>query len=365
MYLQKLSLKNFRNYESLDVSFNKSVNVFIGKNGQGKTNILESIYFLSFLKSHRTNKNIDLITFNKDNTNINASLILENSKNLNVGVFIDTINKKRIFVNSMKVLKISEFLGYVKSIMFSPEDLKLIKESPPIRRKFLDMSISQINNKYLRYIISYNKLLNMKNSLLKKHPIDETLLDIYDEKISIYSSFIICRRIEYINILKDISYKLHERISNFREKLNIEYINFLHGSLKSFCNDCNITDIILDILRKNRKIDKVKKFSTIGIHRDDFKVYLNGKQMYNYSSQGQQRSAVISIKFAVIEIIKKLTNNHPILLLDDILSELDKSRRDFILNSVDNTQTFITCTELQEKILNSFKIFDVEDGKIL
>lgn len=364
MYLQELTLKNFRNYENINIEFDRNTNVFIGENGQGKTNIIESIFFSSFLKSHRTNKNMDLIKFDEKQFLIEIKLYLDNSKKINIKVLLDNTSKKNIFINNIKTLKVSDFIGSIKSIIFSPEDLKLIKESPMIRRKFLDMSISQIDNKYLKFIIDYNKLMSMKNNLLKKEIIDERLLDVYDEQISFCSNFIIRKRFEYIEILQEISRILHEKISDFKEKLSIKYVNFLNVNFKNLHTDIDITGNIFDILKRNRKIDKIRKFSTVGIHRDDFSVFLNDRQMINYSSQGQQRSAVISIKFAIVEIIKKMTNEYPVLLLDDMLSELDKNRRNFILNFIENTQTFITCTELQEKIFNSCKIFNVKNGSI-
>lgn len=365
MYLSNLYLKNFRNYEELKINFNSKLNIFIGENAQGKTNILESIFFCSLLKSHRTNKINNLIRFGEDMFIIEIKGKKDNSKDIETNIVLNSDGKKFISSNNLKVQKISDFIGYIKVVMFSPEDLKIIKESPVIRRKFLDMSISQLDNKYLKYIIGYNKVLNMKNILLKNEIIDDTLLDVYDYQISTFSEFIIRKRIDYIKYLNKFSCELHDKISNFNEKLKIIYKTFLNLECDELEENIDIRSEIFDILKKNRKNDKIKRFSTIGIHRDDFVVYLNERQIFNYSSQGQQRSATISIKLAIVEMIKKFTGEYPVLLLDDILSELDKSRRNFVLNFIENIQTFITGTDINECISNDYSIFNIKNGMVL
>ena len=205
----------------------------------------------------------------------------------------------------------------------------------------------------------------MKNNLLKQQKIDDMLLDVYDEQIAFYSDVIINKRFMYLNKLKYFCVKLHNEISNYYEKLNITYKNFLNLDFENLNDNIDIKNNIFDILKENRKIDKFKKFSTIGVHKDDFIIWMNNKQISNYSSQGQQRSAVISIKLGIIEIIKSLTQEYPVLLLDDILSELDKNRRNFILNFIKNAQTFITGTDLYESIVDSHKVFNIYNGKVL
>ncbi len=364
MHLKSLFLRNFRNYNELQLDFHEKLNVFVGENGQGKTNILESIFFSSVLKSHRTNKNLNLIKFGEECFEINLKGKKDNLKEFEANVFLNTSSKKRLFLNSLKIEKISDFIGYIKVVMFSPEDLKIVKESPSIRRRFLDMNLSQIDNSYLKALINYNKVLKDKNNILKQEKIDFSLIDVYDTQLSFYSSVIMEKRYKYINMLDFYSSNIHKKISNFNEKIKISYNTFLD------INNCNfikgdIKGEIFDILKKNRKNDLNKKFCTLGIHRDDFNVFLNDKSIFNYSSQGQQRSCVISIKLGVVEMIKETLGEYPILLLDDILSELDKNRKNFILNFIDNIQTFITGTELSESIFNSHKVFNVNSGKIL
>lgn len=365
MYLSNLILKNFRNYKNLEIGFHEKLNVFVGENAQGKTNVLESIFFSSFLKSHRTNKNFNLIKFGEEDSEINLSGKRENLKCFEVGLKLNSrSSKKDLFLNGIRIVKSSDFIGYIKVVMFSPEDLKIVKESPAIRRKFLDMNLSQIDNKYLRALINYNKVIKYKNSLLKKDKIDLSLLDVYDEQLSLYSSVIMRKRFNYLKALNFFSQSIHEKISKSSEKIGIDYNTFLDIDKFNLSED-DIKNKIFAILKKNRKLDLFKKVCSLGIHKDDFNVKLNDHSVINYSSQGQQRSSVISIKLGVVEIIKEFLGEYPVLLLDDILSELDRDRRNFVLNFIENIQTFITCTELNERVLSTHKTFNVSNGRIL
>lgn len=364
MHLENLFLRNFRNYSELQLDFHEKLNVFVGENGQGKTNVLESIFFSSLLKSHRTNKNLNLIKFGQESFEINLRGKKDNLKEFEANLVLNSSSKKILFLNSLKIEKISDFIGYIKVVMFSPEDLKIVKESPAIRRRFLDMNLSQIDNSYLKALINYNKVLKDKNNILKQEKIDFSLIDVYDQQLSLYSSIIIKKRYEYISMLDVYSSNIHKNFSNFNEKINISYNTFLNLNNGKLIKD-DIKGEIFDILKKNRKVDLIKKCCTLGIHRDDFSIFLNNKSIFNYSSQGQQRSSVISIKLGIVEMIKEFLGEYPILLLDDILSELDKNRKNFILNFIDNIQTFITGTELSESIFNSHKVFNVNSGKIL
>lgn len=365
MYLQKLRLKNFRNYKFLELEFDEKLNIFIGENGQGKTNILESIFFSFILKSHRTNKTLDLIKFEEQQFDIELLCKRYDLKTINVNVTFDRNRKKTIFTNNIKIQKISDFIGCVKVVMFSPEDLKIVKESSQIRRRFLDMCISQVDKMYLKTIINYNHVLNMKNSLLKSDYIDEKLLDVYDYQISNFSELIINKRFQYLNQLNKFASNMHNSISMFNEELNITYNNLLDEDFSNLNSAVDIKNRIFDILKEKRKLDKLKKISTIGVHKEDFIIFINNKKVSDYSSQGQQRSAIISIKLGIVELIKNLTKEYPILLLDDILSELDKKRREFVVNFIKNAQTFITNTDLQENIQGSYKVFNIYNGKVL
>lgn len=363
MWVSDINLINFRNYKEENINLHKELNIFIGNNGEGKTNILEAIYFLSLLKSHRTTKTNTLINFNEDHFEIFVSLIKDNHKKMSGYIHMNHTGKKIVKINGLNILKLSDFIGNFKAVMFSPEDMKIIKESPTIRRKFLDISISQIDKLYLNSIINYSKILSLKNSALKQKKIDNNLLDIYDEQLSIYSDIIINKRFNYINLLNDISGKIHKDISSEMEKLEIEYSTLLN--LDMISNNFDIKNKVFGILKKNREIDIIRKFSNKGIHKDDFLILINGRHASQYSSQGQQKSGIISIKLAMVKIIKNITNEYPILLLDDILSELDVKRRRFLVNFIPEVQTFITSTEIYEDISRPSKVFNIIKGKVI
>ncbi len=365
MKLKKLTLKNFRNYKDITLDFHDDLNVFIGNNGEGKTNILESIYVSSLLKSHRTNKISSLINFGEREFHIYFEFVLDNMKKMRGFSIVNDLSKKRLNINGLDIKRLYDFIGCIKVIMFSPEDMKLIKESPSIRRKFLDISISQIDRFYLDSIIKYNKTLYLRNSLLKKGIVDEVLLDVYDEKLSGYNADIILKRYDYINKLNTSCREVHKNLSKSSEELYIDYKTFIDREYIDKYDKNRIIHEILDILRKNRNLDKIKGNTSKGIHKDDFKIFINRKEALEYASQGQQRSSIISIKLGIVRIIKEITSEYPILLLDDILSELDKERRNFILNFIPDIQTFITSTELYENIYKSCKIFTIKDGSII
>ncbi len=363
MYFNDIRLKNFRNYKNISINLHKDLNILIGNNGEGKTNILESIYFLSLLKSHRTIKLNDLINFKEEYTEIFTNITNDNDKKIVTYLKFDKLKGKNVSINNLDINRLADFIGYIKVVMIAPEDMKIIKDSPSIRRKFLDINISQIDKIYLKSILKYNKVLNLKNNLLKEKNINDKLLDVYDEQISLCSGIIINKRLQYIDMLNKFSKSIHNDISCNKENINIVYKSFI--DLDVYKNNENMKNKILDILKNNRNIDKIKKSSSSGIHRDDFMIFINNMEALNYSSQGQQKSAIISIKLSIVKIIKEITKEYPVLLLDDILSELDSKRRKFLLNFLPYVQTFITCTEIHEKILRPCKIFNISKGEIL
>ena len=316
MFIKKLMLLNYRNYKNVNIDFSRNVNVFMGDNAQGKTNILESIYYCGLAKSHRTSKDRELINWDEDGAYISLSIGKERlDKRIDINILKD--GKKAIRVNSIKINKIGELFGTFNVVMFSPEDLKIIKESPGIRRRFIDMELCQINNRYYYNLVQYNKVLNERNTLLKSRKITDDILDIYDEQLIKFGEYI-------------------------KEKFR-------------------------SCLIKNRKRDKEKGITTVGPHRDDFIVLINNIDTKSYGSQGQQRTAVLTMKFSSLKIIKEITGEYPVLLLDDVLSELDFNRKKYILSTINNIQTIITCTgisDICEYLDNESKIFKVQEGHI-
>ncbi|MFL0197909.1 DNA replication/repair protein RecF [Clostridium sp. WILCCON 0269] len=361
MYIKYLKLINFRNYKELDIEFDKNINIFIGDNAQGKTNILESMYYCSIGKSPRTNKDKELINWDNKEAYIKVH-ILKKSLNKKIEIKIFKEGKKGININSIKISKLSELMGVFNVVMFSPEDLKIVKESPAFRRKFLDIELCKFSKRYYYSLVQYNKVLSQRNALLrnwnKSNNVD--ILQIYDKQLSQYGSIIIILRNKYIKKLNGKGKVIHSDITSGVENIEFKYMTCL-------TNFDRIEDNMLKVLELNRKQDIYKGNTLYGPHRDDFIVNINGINVRNFGSQGQQRTSILTIKFASLEIIKEITGEYPVLLLDDVLSELDKNRQKYILNSINKIQTFITCTgvdDIRKNIVGEAQLFVVKKGKV-
>lgn len=354
MYVKYLKLKNYRNYEELYIELNSKVNVFIGDNAQGKTNILESIYFCSIGKSHRTNKDKELISWDRKEASMSVYVAKERlDKKIDISIFRE--GKKSMSINTIKVNKVSDLIGTLNVVMFSPEDLKIVKESPSHRRRFMDIELCKLNKKYYYNLVQYNKVLDERNSALKKwRQMNEDILDIYDEQIAGFGSYIISERQKFIDKLNEKGSKIHRDITSGNEEIHFGYVT------------CGADDIGRS-LRENRVKDFERKTTSTGPHRDDFDIRINGIDTRSYGSQGQQRTSVLTIKFATIEIIKEMTGEYPVLLLDDVLSELDINRQKYILNSINSIQTIITCTgisDIKEYLDDGAAIYKVSSGSV-
>ncbi|WP_195963826.1 DNA replication/repair protein RecF [Clostridium cuniculi] len=360
MFIKRLQMLNYRNYNVLDISLGPHVNVFMGDNAQGKTNILEGIYYCAFARSHRTSKDRELINWNSNNALLSITVGRERlDKRIDISILKD--GKKAIQVNKIKIKKIGELFGNFNVVMFSPEDLKIIKDSPGVRRKFIDMELCQLNPKYYYNLVQYNKVLNERNSILRNRNINKDILDVYDMQLVEFGYNIIIDRLEYIQKLNKYSAKIHSDITSGKEKIEFKYISAIKDLE-------NIKENFYSLLEKNRSRDCERGITSIGPHRDDFTVLINDIDTKSYGSQGQQRTAVLTIKFSSLKIIKELTGEHPVLLLDDVLSELDFSRKRYILSTIGDIQTIITCTgieDLYEYLDDKSKVFKVKDGEIL
>lgn len=360
MYIKRLQMLNYRNYKSLNITLGKNVNVFMGDNAQGKTNILEAIYYCAFAKSHRTSKDRELINWNSDSAYVSLLVGKDRlDKNIDINILKD--GKKAIKINKIKVSKIGELFGNFNVVMFSPEDLKIIKDSPGVRRKFIDMELCQLNSKYYYNLVQYNKVLNERNVVLKNRKLDSEILDIYDIQLANFGYHIIIERLKYINKLNFYGKDIHKDISSGKENLEFKYISTIKDLE-------DIENSFYELLRRNRKKDIEKGTTSIGPHRDDFIVLINDVDTKSFGSQGQQRSAVLTIKFSSLKIIKEMTSEYPVLLLDDVLSELDFNRKRYILSTIGEIQTIITCTgieDLTNYLDNSSRVFKVKEGEIL
>lgn len=357
MIIKSIDLQNFRNYETEKIEFDENTNILYGDNAQGKTNILEAIFLSGTSKSHKGSKDSEIINFSKDESHI-KTVISKNGIDYRIDIHIRKNKSKGIAVNGVPIKKSSELYGIVNIVFFSPEDLNIIKAGPFARRRFIDMEMCQLDKIYVNSLINYNKAIDQRNRLLKDiyfSPYLEDTMDIWDENILKYGSEIIRKREAFINELNEIIRKIHFTLSGGRENIVIKY------------EPCVSAEEFESVLKYTRERDKKQKSTGSGPHRDDIIFSVNDVDIRKYGSQGQQRTAALSLKLAEIEIVKKHIGDTPILLLDDVLSELDSNRQNYLLNSIHNIQTIMTCTGLDEFINNRFnvnRIFKVTNGKV-
>ena len=355
--IKQLKLKNYRNYDLLELDFDPSTNILYGDNAQGKTNILESIYMCGTTKSHRGTKDRDMIRFGQEEAHIEA-VIDKKGVPFEIDIHLKNNSPKGVAINKMPIRRAIELFGIVNIVFFSPEDLNIIKNGPSERRKFIDLELSQLDKVYLSDLTNYNRIVNQRNKLLKdvydRKDLMETL-DIWDLQLVNYGKKIIDRRNKFIVELNEIVGKVHEQLTGGKEHLQIYY----EPSVSSMDFETNLI--------KNREKDIKMKSTSVGPHRDDICFMADGLDIRKFGSQGQQRTAALSLKLSEIEIVKKVINDTPILLLDDVLSELDKHRQNYLLDSISDIQTLITCTGLDDFVNNRFhinKIMHVENGKV-
>lgn len=359
MYIREIELKDFRNYESLKAQFHKNINIFLGQNAQGKTNLLESIYITSMGKSFRTGKDRDMIRFGSDFFRVKAVAIKEDE--LIVELAVNSEGKKGIKVDGTKAKKMSDLLENIYIVIFSPEDLRIVKDEPEKRRKFIDRELSQIKPSYFMALNQYKKVLAQRNAYLKEYEINESILDIWDMQLAEYGSKIIEYRTEFIKKLNVISSLIHKDITNKKEELEVIYEPNIE-----YCN--NLQEIYYKELQLARAGDIKRRTTGRGPHKDDLKLISNGIDIRNFGSQGQQRTAALSLKLSEIKLIEEETGENAILLLDDVLSELDRERQNYLINSLEDTQVFITTTEISEEVeksLGNIKYFIIDNGKII
>ncbi|MDE6953995.1 MAG: DNA replication/repair protein RecF [Erysipelotrichales bacterium] len=361
MKINHLELKNFRNYEYCFVEFDPFINIFIGKNAQGKTNLLEAIYILSLSKSFKTNIIEEFILFENEFSKLKGN-ITTNNKDMNLEIVLSTLGKKAI-INHKEIKKSSDYVGYLNVVLFIPEDLMLIKGSPRLRRKLIDMEISKISPIYMYNLNKYNHLLKERNKYLKmlhdKHQKADDYLEVLTEQMTSLQVDLIKKRIEFVELLNSITTSMYDYISLHKEKLSIEY--------KSMYKSIDY-ETIYSKYQKNYQRDITYCQTMDGLHKDDMVMFLDGKNANVFASQGQQRSIVLAIKIALLELIKKEIGEYPILLLDDVLSELDSTRQTKLLNLIQGkVQTFLTSTSIegiQHQVINQAKKIYIENGQV-
>lgn len=365
MNVENIRLINFRNYKNINTSFNKNINVFVGKNAQGKTNLLEAIYICSTGKSFRTSRDKEIINFEKDEAYIGANMLIGNFDKF-IEIKMAREKLKRIRVNKNELKSYKELNTGLSVVAFCPEDLKLVKDGPQERRSFLDFGISQIKPVYNYNINRYYKILFQRNNLLKSTKLKKdlvNLLDVFDVQIAKIGTSIILERNNYIEELFTICKDIHNKLTLNKEDILLKY----NSNVPILDNKIEMEKLYLRLLKENISRDIECGTTEVGPHRDDLLMYINDKDVKTYGSQGQQRTIVLSIKLSEVQIIKKERGIYPVVLLDDVFSELDEERRLYLTKSFSEMQTFITVTDAVDiKSLDKFNksIFYIENGKL-
>lgn len=355
MVIQSIELENFRNYQHLRLEFDRGINIFHGSNAQGKTNLLEAVYVGGTSKSHKSVKDKELIRFGAEEAHIKLCLEKKNV-NWRIDMHLRKNRSKGIALNGVPIRRASELFGIAALVFFSPEDLGIIKNGPAERRRFLDVELCQLNRLYTHELISYNRIMNQKNRLLKESAFQETrtdMLDIYNEQLIRYGSEVIRMREAFIQKLSGFVSELHAGITENSEKLEMRYEK--NTEPEEFSK----------ALQKARAQELKQRVCLVGPHRDDIAFSINSIDIRHFGSQGQQRTAALSLKLAEIKLVEAVTGDQPVLLLDDVLSELDRSRQTLLLRSIGGIQTLMTCTGLDDFISNRFhidKLFSVKEG---
>lgn len=352
MQIRKLRLKDFRNYKSLELTFHPKVNLLLGNNAQGKTNLLEALYITSLGKSFRTGRDGEMIRFGAPFFRVEVEA-LRDGEPLSVELAVSE-DQKAIKIDGVKATKSSELLEHIYTVVFSPEDLKIVKDEPEKRRRFLDREISQLKPSYYQNLGSYKKALLQRNALLKDCRAEEKSLEVWDESLAHYGQLVMAERQRFTEKLNRISREIHQGITDGQEELQVLYHQDTIGDL-------------LEALQKNHRRDRIRGTTGVGPHRDDLTLLINGIDLRSYGSQGQQRTAALSLKLAELKLIKEETGEEGILLLDDVLSELDSQRQQFLIHTLKDIQLFITATELGKEVERSLpkgNLYWVSQGEV-
>ena len=346
MYIKSIQLTGYRNYKNETVYFDKGTNILFGDNAQGKTNILESIFMCATTKSHKGSKDKEIVGFDEPEAHITLYFDKAGDE-YKIDMLLRKDKSKVIALNGLKIRRATEILGILNVVLFSPEDLNIIKNGPAERRRFIDIELCQLDNIYLYNLTKYTKIVEQRNKLIKDSYDNKELIDtlsIWDMQLVSYGNLIIEKRKKFIEELNEIIKDIHNKLTNRRENIEIIYEPDVEP------------EEFEKALKKNRDKDIKLKQTGVGPHRDDFSFIVNGIDIRKFGSQGQQRTAALSLKLSEIELVKRVTGHVPVLLLDDVLSELDRKRQNYLLNTIGDIQTIITCTGLDDFVNNNFKI---------
>lgn len=366
MILKNVFLKNYRNYEQIEIGFEPGLNVFIGENAQGKTNLLEALHFCASLRSFRTRKDKELIHKDQEQAYIKLETINQDGPQM-MELLLRQDQKKRIRKNGLSVTAMEDVMGTVKAVLFSPEDLKVIKDGPQERRLFMDSEMIQISPRYYYSLKRYQKIIKQRNQLLKNPSVTEEQLSIWDDQLAVYGATLMQLRHGFLKDLLALAYGIHAEITEKRENLDVTYKPAM--ALPKEWSQWNLQTLqhhFMSELQKARKIDLYQKTTHQGPHRDDIHFKINEMDVRQYGSQGQKRSLILSLKLAVLEWMKQESGEYPVLMMDDVTSELDHRRQEYLFRYLKPVQTFVTTTHLEDHIKEYARgsIFSIHQGRI-
>lgn len=367
MYLSSLQLRSFRNYGSLRIDFSPGLNVIWGDNAQGKTNLLESVYFLATGKSHRTSRDQELIR-EGDETLLARAAVVRKTGEINLELLLGRQSRKQLKMNGVAERKITRLVGNLAAVFFSPDDLQMLKGPPSGRRRFLDIELSQISQTYLHHLVTYNKVLAQRNTLLKQDGVDGGLLTVYDDQLITAGAQLVARRAEAVKRLSPIATQYHAMLAEGKEELQLQYQS--QGLEPGGPEDLGaVQERLRAHLERVRREERRRQVTLVGPHRDDLGFWISDRDARLYASQGQQRTAVLALKLAELQFMSTEIGEAPILLLDDVASELDPHRRHYLLHAVqEGVQTFVSCTDLEDLMVRRWpqenRLFRVHSGEI-
>lgn len=358
MYISDLKLVNFRNYENERIEFNNKTNILVGGNAQGKTNLLESVYYCSKGRSFKTNSDRNIIRKGENSFSLDAQIIRDNRRKL---IHIESAENKLIEINGIGIDTIKEMKNQFEIVYFLPDHLRIVKDGPDLRRELVDEAIENIRPSFKNILTDYNRVLRQRNAKLKNRSryFKEELSALTCQLISLGSRVVMARN-EYISLLKEKAKKIHAYLTAGEENIDLKY----KSSMGQISSEEQVRSSLEEIINSSLDDDLEKGYTTRGPHRDDLNIYINGMNIKKYASQGQQRSAILSIKLGEIEIIKEYNGHTPILLLDDVFSELDKGRRQRLLANIQGMQSLISSNDINFDISGDISIYKVKEGKI-
>ncbi len=359
MRIKNVSLVNFRNYSTLSLSLEDGLNLFVGENAQGKTNLLEAVFVCALGRSHRTKGDAEMIRHGYDTAKVGLKF-KDRLGNREIEVEIARHAKKRIKIDEKLIARSVEQMGVFNAVIFSPEDLSLVKDGPGERRRFMDMELSQMRPLYCKALQSYARALRQRNALLKLREPRLDMLSIWEHQMAEAAAKIASWRVSFISRLNELAGEIHARVCRNKETLLVEY----DSCIKEIADGSAYAEEFLKQMKKHRESDLRRGITTFGVHREDINVSINGRSARLFASQGQQRTAALSLKLSEIALVNELTNNKPVVLLDDVLSELDEYRRELLFDAIQGAQTLITCTGAEGFMPKADRAYTVRDGRI-